>query len=1429
MSDDTHARSAYAHVPTLTKDNYPLWALRVKAYLAPNDHGRVICREFVGLVEVDPIAPSPQDAGYDAWVKSEQVASGLIIGTAADLHFEICHAHERSPAWDLWVAIENCHIVQDASLRYDAWMGLFAVRKAPGETYCDMYRRIETARSKIVRVTPPTLTITERFDEIALFTGLNAMPPDDPLRSQLTSQGNLTLKELYLTFLRTDRNIASAVAIESANAAYVLLCHCCDEPGHLAKDCPYINQFRQLVTRMKSGNNSNNANNSNNSNNKGWGNRGRGKGRGSANAASTSDTHSNSTNAQPASNNTSAAQQESAGVSTSLPILSSSADRWLSDTGATCSMSRDRRIFSSLGPDRRPIRLADGKAVYSEGVGSVRFLSSCGYVVIVNDVLFVPSLSVSLFSPNRFARAQRDTYTEVTEYPTRKWVNKGTGAVEFTATIGSDDLAYLDWKPILSSESASVSVAEMHARLNHMPFNSVRQLIRAKSIEGVPDGISTSGGDDFCEDCVNGKLTRAPHTKAATRATRPLSRVFSDVHGPLTVRSRHGHFYWVTFVDDFSRFPAVYFITHKSDVLGAFRKFKAWAENATGYRIGALRDDKGSEYMSGAFESFLADAGIQREHTIRDTPQQNGVAERLNRSISEGITTLLSQSGLSRTWWEDAATHWLYGKIRLPGSATAPLTPYDLFYGRRPNLSALRPFGCLSYVHLQKDQRPALGSHALQCVLIGYPTDYKGWKFWDPSARKEIISDSVVFRESVFPFRKSSLSGVGLSSDLEPPATSPIHTLPPSLNQIPPSPILPPAVHFDAPPTPSLPSPVAPPAPPPPAPPLDLPERPRTPAAVKNLTSFFEHHPSLDDALPEKCHSRARCPGALAEAHTVTEQSDGGDSLAIPLVDAVEWAFLTSDSIEPRTLADALKRADADKWVAAALAEIDAHVRNGTWVLTQLPPGRRAIGSRWVFKVKRLPDGSIDKYKGRIVAQGFSQVQGVHYNEVFAPTARMAAVRTVIAIAATEDLELETVDISTAFLNGDIDAEIYMKIPEGLEVDGEPLPGEDPKRWVVRLLKGLYGIKQGPRIWSLKLHSVLTSIGFERTSCDYSVYVYHRDGVRIFVPIHVDDLLIASNSKSAIKHVKSELSSHFVLHDLGPATSILGIKISRDRSKRTISLSQPGYIESILSDFSMSDCNPSTTPMDEGQKLSVHMSPSTPEEIAEMKKVPYCELIGKLLYLAVATRPDLAYVVGVLCRFVENPGREHWNAAKRVLRYLKGTVHMELVFSPTGSPDLFTTYADADLSGNPDNLRSTGGFAVCVGGAATQWGSRLQPHVSLSSTESEYTTLSKVGCEVMWMRYLFEDLGYDTSRPSPVLVDNVSAIQVAKHPEHQSTMKHVHRAYHWIRDHIERGLISISHVPGVDNPADIFTKPLGRVKFYKFREMLGLRLGDSLR
>jgi len=217
----------------------------------------------------------------------------------------------------------------------------------------------------------------------------------------------------------------------------------------------------------------------------------------------------------------------------------------------------------------------------------------------------------------------------------------------------------------------------------------------------VTDSCLNSG---FCKDCVNGKLTQAPHTRPVTHAEVPLQQVYSDVHGPVSTRSQQGNVYWVLFIDNYSCFPAIYFIRNKLDVFGVFKLYRVWAENVTGHKISILCDDKGGEYTLTKLDRYLAEAGSCCEHLIWDTPQQLGIVECLNRTLDEGITMLLSQSRVSCAWWEDAALHFLYRKIWLPFSVTMPNTPYNLFYSKKGSVEHLWPFGCLVYVHLQKDQ-----------------------------------------------------------------------------------------------------------------------------------------------------------------------------------------------------------------------------------------------------------------------------------------------------------------------------------------------------------------------------------------------------------------------------------------------------------------------------------------------------------------------------------------------------------------------------------------------------------------------------------------------------------------------------------------------------------------------------------------------------
>lgn len=450
----------------------------------------------------------------------------------------------------------------------------------------------------------------------------------------------------------------------------------------------------------------------------------------------------------------------------------------------------------------------------------------------------------------------------------------------------------------------------------------------------------------------------------------------------------------------------------------------------------------------------------------------------------------------------------------------------------------------------------------------------------------------------------------------------------------------------------------------------------------------------------------------MEEAFTA---KDLAENFYVPMADILEYAFAVSDTMEPKSLAEALARPDAERWIESAIEEIKAMIANKTWEVVALPHGRKAIGSRWVFKIKRNSDGSIERYKGRIVAKGFLQREGVDYKEAFAPTVRLSAVRTVLALAAYEDMELESVDISTAFLNGEMEEEVYMRIPEGVEVDAGT---EEKGEWVVRLLKAIYGLKQAGRMWSKKLHSVLSSLGYKRTECEHSFYIYEKGKTKVFVPVYVDDLTIASNDKEAVIKLKEDLKAQFKLRDLGPTEFILGIKVERDRPNRTVYLSQSSYIQSILDDAltTPGDWNSVLTPTMENAKLSRKGCAKTPDEIEKAKSSRYGDIVGKLLYLARCTRPDIAYAVGVLCRFTINPGPSHIAALKHLLRYLVGTVNLRLVYAPDGSTDLFSTYSDASLGGDEDEQKSTGGFAIMMGTGAVVWGNRLQSTTAMSST-----------------------------------------------------------------------------------------------------------------
>jgi hypothetical protein len=314
--------------------------------------------------------------------------------------------------------------------------------------------------------------------------------------------------------------------------------------------------------------------------------------------------------------------------------------------------------------------------------------------------------------------------------------------------------------------------------------------------------------------------------------------------------------------------------------------------------------------------------------------------------------------------------------------------------------------------------------------------------------------------------------------------------------------------------------------------------------------------------------------------------------------------------------------------------------------------------------------------------------------------------RLILAIAGIEDMELRSVDVTSAFPNGDLEEDIYMRQPEGFHQGG-------PNK-VLKLSKSLYGLKQSARQWNKKLHAALLKMGFTRLESDRSIYIYVKGEVKIIVPIYIDDITFASKSTAALDKAVNELSQHFKIRDLGASKFLLGVEIIRDRANRSIALSQRQYIVDMLERYSMSECNPVSTPMAPGTKLSKAMHAQTPAEIEEMRNVPYLNAVGSLQYLATMTRPDISYAVSCLGRFNSSPGPKHWAAVKHLLRYCKGTLDYKLHYNGSMGTELFTTFCDASHGDCP------AGYLTTLGGGAIGWSSKLQTFVALSTTEAEY-------------------------------------------------------------------------------------------------------------
>ena len=401
------------------------------------------------------------------------------------------------------------------------------------------------------------------------------------------------------------------------------------------------------------------------------------------------------------------------------------------------------------------------------------------------------------------------------------------------------------------------------------------------------------------------------------------------------------------------------------------------------------------------------------------------------------------------------------------------------------------------------------------------------------------------------------------------------------------------------------------------------------------------------------------------------------------------------------------------------------------------------------------------------------------------------------------DLELEQLDVKTAFLHGDLNEEIYMSQPEGFEVKGK-------EHMVCKLKKRLYGLKQAPRQWYKKFDSFMVSHEYKRTDADHCVYFRKfTDSNFIILLLYVDDMLIAGNDSKLIGKLKERLFKSFDMKDLGPAKQMLGMRITRDRKAKKLWLSLEKYVEHVLERFNMKDAKSVSTPLANHFKLNRSLCPTTTDEKEKMASIPYSSAVGSLMYCMVCTRPDIAHAVSTVSRFLSNPGKEHWEAVKWIFKYLRGTSKLCLSFG--GSKPVLKGFTDADMAGDLDGRKSTFGFLFTFAGGAVSWQSKLQKCVALSTTEAEYIAATEEAKEMLWMKRFVQELGLMQDE-YVVFCDSQSAMDMSKNTSYHSRTKHIDVRYHWLRDVIGKELMKLKKIHTDFNPSDMMTKVVTREK-----------------
>lgn len=994
----------------------------------------------------------------------------------------------------------------------------------------------------------------------------------------------------------------------------------------------------------------------------------------------------------------------------------------------------------------------------------------------------------------------------------------------------------------------------MHRRFAHFGSNLISKLHKVTTHRKIRRPKTKPP----CPSCSIGKMKKKINREVVPRKDEILDLISIDACGPLPF-SLTGNSYFLQIVDNRSRKTWIICTKDRKSIVRELNTWKKVVELQSNKKLKAVRLDNAKELLS-IVNQWVKECGLILQDTEPYTSHQNGIAERSIQTTEGCIRAMLHDAELPIEFWDEAAIASSYLKNRVP---TGPVTnekaecPEQVWTGKTPSIDHIRVWGCKCFAKVNPDSHPPgtrqdkLMPVGREAVLMGFdPETTKQYRIYAPDLGRCIKSSSVNFDEDTkggqidlklkirTPNELLVRNGSKRQSNNLMASAMPTETVQTNRDTVPPTPLPLPALKLpivepdpqppvlapqqttspvpQAPPSPPLQAPEPPPFLPPPRDPAPVPPPPRP-----NLTAA---------SIPWLPALKRKRDEDIVDDDRVSKHIKA--LLAMKALELEDQQLLIGYIPIPTSYEEAINDPDyGPRWLQACNNEIAQLEGNNTYIAEVPPKGANVVTCRWVFAIKYQQDGTVEKFKARLVARGFSQIHGIDYDETFAPTVRMDTMRAVLALIAIEDLETGQIDVNNAFTEASLSHLIYMEPPPGMDVkQGEYL----------RLLQSLYGLKQAAHDWYFTCNGEMTKLGFISSESDPCMYINKER--KLIVLVYVDDISIAARSQAEVAWFKTQFAKVFKIKDLGEMTKILGIEIERDRPNKTIRLSQTGYIKKVLKGLDMEQDTHHTT--DIPLNGYDNISPAAPNE-ERVDRIDYSRVNGQLMHTMVYTRPDIAFTLCKLSQFMGDPTVRHAQGMKHLLRYLRS--HPSLCITYCGKnngPLQVVGYSDADYAADKSDRKCTMGQVFMLAGGPISWASRKQRSVSTSTTEAEYMALSECSRQSIWLANLFTELGYPgiigpvsktmniNTKENPEVTmelkgDNNGAIALVKNRQVSERSKHIDVAYHYIRELQQKRRVNVSYVPTNEMVADGLTKPLAKQKFQQFIEMMGMKTKDQ--